>query len=526
MEKGTGKWWRIIGGVSMLLSMKHECLSFTPILLKHVHIQSTKKPFAITTQTFCNEPSSADAICMNPRKLAVEALGRYNNKGNMDIVSHLESSQVFLLASQRDKSFTRNLVSTTMRRLGQIDSILTICCSSYPPKGKYGRILKACLRVGVAQLLFIETPSFAAVKETIDVLKDKSVDAPKPIIQFANAVLRRVDREREELLNKTSIYDNMSIALRKELESSYGVETTQKILNQLLDDSAHQFVDLTIRKNEDVDKIISAFEADTGKRFHSVLPLPNGSLRVRKNPNAGSIANWPLYEEGIWWVQDVSSTLPAIALIKALEKECNVNKDAISEFHVVDCCAAPGGKTAQLLSAGLTVTAIEASPRRSRRLVENLSRLNFSQEKFKIAVCSGQEWFPGEQIDVNGVLVDVPCSATGTGSKRPDVLQKDCDLGNLLSTQKLLANHCADNILKPGGIMVYATCSLLREESEEQVLRLLERGNMKMIPFEKGEIPGFDDAIHENGWLRVLPGMLGDELKRCDGFFVARLKKL
>jgi len=509
----------------MLISMKHVCLSFT-FVKPNQAVSQSRKQFAITSQRINNEPSNTDTKCMNPRQLAIEAIARYNNKGNIDVISQLESSEAFLLASQRDKSFTRNLVSTTMRRLGQIDSILSSCCSSYPPKGKYGRVVKACLRVGVTQLLFLDTPSFAAVKETIDVLKDKSVDAPKPIIKFVNAVLRRVDRERSELLKRTSVCDNISLALRKEFESSYGVETTQKIVNQLLDDSAHQFVDLTIRSEVDMNTIISAFETDVNNRFQSVFALPNGSLRIRKNPNAGSIANWPLYEEGLWWVQDVSSTLPAIALIKGLEKEINGEKKFLSEFHVVDCCAAPGGKTSQLLSAGLTVTAIEASPRRSRRLVENLSRLKFSQEKIAVAVCAGQEWLPDEETNVKGVLLDVPCSATGTGSKRPDVLQKDCDLGNLLETQKVLSNHCADNILQSGGIMVYATCSLLREESEEQVLRLLERGNMEMLPFEQGEIPGFDDAIEENGWLRVLPGMLGDELKRCDGFFVARLKKV
>ena len=138
----------------------------------------------------------------------------------------------------------------------------------------------------------------------------------------------------------------------------------------------------------------------------------------------------------------------------------------------------------------------------------------------------GQEWNPEEGTEIAGVLVDVPCSATGTGNKRPDVLRKDGDLGNLIETQSMLANHCADNILESGGIMVYATCSLLKRESEDQVQALLSRGTMKTLPFTKGEIRGFDDAIDENGWLRVLPGVLDGELKQCDGFFVARLEKL
>ena len=196
---------------------------------------------------------------------------------------------------------------------------------------------------------------------------------------------------------------------------------------------------------------------------------------------------------------------------------------------MVDMCAAPGGKTSQLLSAGFQVTAIEANARRSRRLLENLERLRFGEDQCEVVVSPGQEWTPEENdegLGVSGILVDVPCSATGTGNKRPDVLRKDDDLGNLLETQEILANHCADNVLLSGGIMVYATCSLLARESEDQVQKLLQRGTMKTLPFGKDEIPGFEHAIDENGWLRVLPGVLDGELKQCDGFFVARLEKL
>lgn len=464
--------------------------------------------------------SSNEVKSMNPRQLAIQALTENNNKGNgMDAVSRLESSKAFLLAAQRDRNFARNLVSTTTRRLGQIDLILDKCCSSYPPKGKYGALLQACLRVGVTQLLFLETPAFAAVKETIDALKDNALRIPKPMVQFANAVLRRVDREGKDILTTTDVCDNISEYLRQEFQSCYGAENTRKIVEQFLDDSAHQFVDLSVNHKMDKTKIIAAFETDKDDRFHSVISLPNGSLRIRKNPNAGVISNWPLYDEGCWWVQDVASTLPAIALIKSLEKQQyqdEATKLSSSDFHVVDCCAAPGGKTAQLLSAGYNVTAIEASERRSRRLLENLNRLKFDKSQFDLVIGPGQEWLPKEQqnINVQGVLLDVPCSATGTGSKRPDVLMKNGDLGNLLTIQKSLANHFAENILQSGGIMVYATCSLLAKESEEQVRALLKRGSMVTLPFDKGEIPGFDDAIDENGWLRVLPGTLQEELRR------------
>jgi len=249
--------------------------------------------------------------------------------------------------------------------------------------------------------------------------------------------------------------------------------------------------------------------------------LPHGSIRVGKN-TTGAVTQWPLYEEGMWWVQDASATLPAIALHNALENKY----DDVNNLHVVDMCAAPGGKTAQLMSLGFgSVTAIEVSPRRSRRLVENLERLNF-HDKCTVVVDDASKWTPDEG-KVAGVIVDVPCSATGTGSKRPDVLRREKEsLENLLETQECLARHCAENILEVGGIMVYATCSLLKQESEDQVQKLLDSGLVETLPFAPGEIPGFDKSIDKNGWLRVLPGFLPGELESCDGFFVARLAKI
>ncbi len=466
-----------------------------------------------------------------PRLLAAKALVQKKKQIDLDAVSRLESSPDFLKSSQRDKAFARNLVSTTSRRLGQIDHILSKCCDSYPPKGGQGQLVQSCLRIGTVQLLFLDTPAFAAVKETVDVLKDKNFLVSKKLVSFANAVLRRVQREGAALLLQTDDSDNISDFLKEEFTNLYGEENTKEIVGQLLDDEAHNNVDLSLKDADiTVQDVIDAFESDGDDRFASISVLPNGSIRIKKGPNAGAISDWPLYHEGAWWVQDVASTLPAIALTEALRKK-HGKKLSMNELRVVDMCSAPGGKAAQLLAADFQVTAIEANARRSRRLLENLERLKFGEDRCQVVVSPGQEWLPGhgesdEDIEVAGVLVDVPCSATGTGNKRPDVLRKDGDLGNLLETQEILANHCADNVLKSGGVMVYATCSLLARESEDQVSKLLQKGKMKTLPFEKGEIKGFDDAIDENGWLRVLPGVLGGELSKCDGFFVARLEKI
>ena len=249
--------------------------------------------------------------------------------------------------------------------------------------------------------------------------------------------------------------------------------------------------------------------------------MENGSVRV--HDFNGLVKDIPGYDAGEWWVQSLSASTPALGLISSLKP----SHQGTSSLHVGDMCAAPGGKTSQLLSAGFKVTAIESSMKRIKRLNENLDRLNLSTN-CNIENLLGQEWEPASPID--GILLDAPCSATGTGIRRPDILQKQSDdIEGLLITQKALCEHCVDNVLKKGGILVYSTCSILREESEDQMKALIARESqtkLRTIPFMKGEIPGFDSAIDENGWLRVLPGCQEGYIQDCDGFFVARLEKL
>lgn len=256
--------------------------------------------------------------------------------------------------------------------------------------------------------------------------------------------------------------------------------------------------------------------------------LPQGSIRVSETLH-GPVHIWPGYYEGLWFVQDPSATLPALALKSALDRSDNDN--TVADMHVVDMCAAPGGKTSLLASLGFgKITAVEKSERRSRLMTKNGQRLKY-MDRCEMVVADGTEWVPkAEDPPVVGCLVDAPCSATGTARKNPDVLHRNQDLGNLLEMQEKLAFHCADNVLSVGGILIYATCSLLKRENEDVAHRLLERSDgesqLVTIPFEKGEIPGYDEAIDENGWLRVLPGALEGDLAICDGFFVARFRKV
>jgi len=492
------------------------------------------------TSTSSTERSTAGSkpkqIKPTARYVAISALAKASD-GSF-ATRELEQSSHYQSLDPRDKAFARLLVATVERRLGQIDIILKSCISKYPPKkGKHSNIIQATLRVGVSQLVFLDTKPFAAIKETVQVLRIHRPKVPEPMIKFVNGVLRNLSRPPKEdtdevmlgqklVKERTSSQDNIAPWLLKQWQKDWGVEKTKLIFDEMIpsDDSlVNSRIDLStiyslgnINGNSDHKDKLQSLLADLGD---DCTLLPQGSIRVGSSLK-GDVKLWPGYENGVWWVQDASSTLPALVLTSALYDK---HKDDISDLHVVDMCSAPGGKTSQLLSAGYRqVSAIEANPRRSRRLAENLERLGML-DKCEVVVEEGQNWKPSDAV--HGILVDVPCSATGTGSRRPDVLRRTDNLAELLSIQETLANHCADNILNVGGIMVYATCSIIKEESEDQIHKLVERGNVETLPIQPHEVPGFENAIDDNGWLRVLPGVLEGELQSTDGFFVARLTR-
>ena len=468
----------------------------------------------------------------------------------------LEQHSHYQSLDARDRAFARLLVATVERRHGQIDKVIQSCVTK-PVKGKHSHILQATLRVGVAQLLFLQTPPFAAIKETVEVLRMKihPTAIPEPMIKFANGVLRnlsrpssssstvdhgRSDNDKDNstdgemcalkfLRENTSPQDNIAPWLLQRWKRDWGEETTELICKEMMPEEDLSRIDLStiyslraaMDKNDNSMTELQSLLTNLGD--DSIL-LPQCSIRIGSS-RKGDVKLWPGYEDGTWWVQDASSTLPALVLTQSL-LDRNADSQS-SDLHVVDMCSAPGGKTMQLLSAGFGhVTAIEASPRRSLRLVENLKRLNML-DRCQIVVEEGQNWTPasGKQ-HVHGILLDVPCSATGTGARRPDVLRKSVDsLTELIRMQEVLANHCGENVLDVGGVMVYATCSILKEESEDQVQKLIDRGNVETLPIRPHEVPGFEDAIDNHGWLRVLPGVLGGHLRSTDGFFVARLIK-
>jgi 16S rRNA (cytosine967-C5)-methyltransferase len=237
--------------------------------------------------------------------------------------------------------------------------------------------------------------------------------------------------------------------------------------------------------------------------------MPTGTVRMVPH---GPVSLLPGYSEGAWWVQDAAAALPARLFGDVRGK------------RIADLCAAPGGKTAQLASAGAQVTAVDRSDKRLNRLRENLTRLNLTAE---VVAADATEWQAGP---FDGVLIDAPCSSTGTIRRHPDIawLKRESDLSGLIDLQKRLLTHAVD-LVKPGGTIVFCTCSLEPEEGEALVAGVLaNEPRLKRMPIAHDEVPGLDGLINAEGELRTLPCHWPDGDSRMaglDGFFAARLMR-
>jgi 16S rRNA (cytosine967-C5)-methyltransferase len=238
--------------------------------------------------------------------------------------------------------------------------------------------------------------------------------------------------------------------------------------------------------------------------------LPTGTVRLVPR---GPVTRMPGYAAGEWWVQDAAAALPAKLL------------GNVRGLRVADLCAAPGGKTAQLAHAGAQVVAVDQSPARLARLRENLARLQLHAET---VAADATAWQDGP---FDCVLLDAPCSGTGTIRRHPDIpwLKSESDLESLAALQRALFAQ-AVRLLKPGGLLVYSTCSLEPEEGEHIVaVELARNSNLRRRPIAPAEVGGIAEFINRDGDLRTLPHQLADSpdprLRGLDGFFAARIEK-
>jgi 16S rRNA (cytosine967-C5)-methyltransferase len=419
------------------------------------------------------------------RRIALDVLVACLDKGQ-PFDDALGRHPGFPALDPRDRAFVRLLLATTLRRLGEIDTVLGAMIER-PLEGANAVGLQI-LRLGTAQLLFLGTPAHAAVDTSVELAQSRL-----PHLKgLTNAVLRRVAREGVAMLgDRDPARLNTPQWLWESWVASYGEETARAIAAAHLIEAP---LDLTPRS--DADFWAGRLEAEK---------LPTGTLRRR---TGGAISELPGYAEGAWWVQDAAATLPVRMLGDVAGK------------RVADLCAAPGGKTLQLCAGGALVTAVDISARRIGRLNDNLARAGMMAE---LVTADAGKWTPAEKFDA--ILLDAPCSGTGTLRRHPDIawLKDNDDVSRLTLTQDRLLVHALE-LLKPGGTLVYAVCSLEEDEGPARIEGLLGRdARVTRVPVEPSELPSLADAITSAGDIRTLPSMW-TERGGLDGFYISRLR--
>ena len=409
----------------------------------------------------------------------------------------------------RDRRFARRLITMVLRHHGAAKAILKSQMTK--PLNRRDRKAEAILIMAVVELIWAESDSHAAVDQAVRLMRNTGF---RHLTGLANGVLRNIDRRRDAI--KSTPQDPMVNAptwLQEALTQDWG-DDASRIMESLLQAPA-----LDIRPKEDV----AAWAEKLGG-----IATPHGSIRLAETPSKGRLVNaLEGYDDGAWWVQDSAASLPAMLL------------GDIQGKRVIDCCAAPGGKTAQLIAAGADVIALDQSAERMKILNANMTRLKMTPE---IVIADGMTHQMGDDL-VDAVLLDAPCSATGTIRRRPDILshQKAPDLAMLNRLQHGLLAQAA-TWLKPGGVLVYVTCSILKDEGEKIIQSAPP--SLKPVPITSDDAPGFSVTNTNGDAIRLMPDALqltpqnsglqdpedldtrGNIPQGNDGFFIAKFIKV
>lgn len=393
-----------------------------------------------------------------------------------------------------DAALARAIAITAFRRLGTIRQALDERLDRGSPR--HSGLFEPILTAAAAQILFLDIPDHAAVDLAIRQLHEDPRSARYTAL--GNALLRRLARERAAVLAEAEAdpFRDVPEWLADSWSSAYG-------------DEAARAIALSHREEPPLDISVKGDATGWAEKLDGIV-LPTGSIRLRGRQ---SITALPGFAEGSWWVQDAAAALPVRLIAPAPGQ------------RIADLCAAPGGKTAQLAAAGAEVTALDRSAPRVKRLKANLDRLGLEAT---IVTTDAGNW-TAEPFDA--VLLDAPCSATGTIRRHPDVAwtKSDEDRDRLATLQARLLDAAA-GLVKPGGQLVYCTCSLEPEEGEHQIAAFLERQpGFRRSPVSPHEIGNLGSAINSEGDLRTLPHQLPGETPRLSGwagFYASRLIRL
>lgn len=428
-----------------------------------------------------NQPPAPDA-----RAIAHQILGRIFDK-SQSLEEAWEDTKGVARLEGRDRAHCRLLLLTSLRQWGYLTA--QIAAFAKQPENLPLEVRHALL-LGAAQMLCLGTPAHAVVSTSVNLLARKHVG----LRGVVNAVLRNLARKNEGAeKSQTHAADhwqqNIPAWLLAGWHGAYGA-MAEAIARACLQEAP---LDITVKENP-------GFWAE---KLGATL-LPGGSLRVQPAPE--NITSLPGFAEGAWWVQDAAASLPVQLL-----------KPYITGKTVLDLCAAPGGKTAQLAGCGAKVIAVDSSVKRLERLRQNLARLQLNVDIITADILHYQ---PPEKIDA--VLLDAPCSATGTLRRHPDLMhhKTPATITRLAAQQRHMLQHCS-HFVKPGGMLLYTVCSLEPQEGEAVVAAFLAANPLwQRQPVLPGEMP--PAWISGAGDLRTLPCYLG-ELGGMDGFYAARL---
>jgi len=394
---------------------------------------------------------------------------------------------------ERDRAFVRALVAVVLRRLGTLRHLLGLFLSrGSPPDAPR---VETALLIGAAQILWLDVPDHAAVDLAVRLAR-----ADRKAMHYAglvNAVLRRVAGDgRARFAATPNLTLDTPPWLMNRWARHYGPETARAIAAAHAGEPA---LDFTVKS-----------DAEHWAKLFGGRVLATGSVRAIVH---GPVRQLPGYGEGAWWVQDAAAALPARLF------------GEVRGQTVADLCAAPGGKTAQLAAAGARVTAVDRSQARLHRLQENLARLHLSVET---VAADATEWKGGP---FDAVLLDAPCSSTGAIRRHPDIpwVKREADIATLADLQRRLIAHAVE-LVKPGGRLIYCTCSLEREEGEDIVEALLAADSrMRRRPISPDEVSRLSSVLTPAGDLRTLPCHLPDpnpRLAGLDGFYAARIERV
>lgn len=395
-------------------------------------------------------------------------------------------SDILKKLSGSERARAQSLATTTLRYLEPIDMLLEFYLKKQPPL-RAQHILRLC----AAELLVDGISPHAAIDSAVNLAKLSRKTAH--LSGLINAVCRKLDREGREHWQEHPTQE-LPYYLRSIMLKDHGEETVSLI------EASHVKnvpLDITVKNMADVPELVALLDAEV---------IGTGVLRLQK---AGQVSALAGFEEGVWWVQDFAASLPARCLTDLDGKK------------VLDLCAAPGGKTLQLAVAGGDVTAMDLSKHRLARVHENLARTGLTA---KVVTADVLTWNPGVEYDA--ILLDAPCTATGTIRRHPDLphLKNKDAINSLVALQNEMLER-AFAWLKPGGQLVYSTCSLLKREGEDQIAGFLMQNEAAVVePIDTDALGVPRDWLTKDGYLRTLPSYW-PKRGGMDGFFVAKLVK-